>query len=276
MQENKELMQQQVITLNSPDGTLIYLKIQVKESQGQSQPAYVFTVTSPDFLTQGNSTHTYYLPGKDHLSYLNFFEKLARDFNLRMPQNKRESIAKPAFNAPLQAILTTNDHPDIWYGYGDPAVIQVEGENPGYYLVVTSNDAPHSFPLLRSRDLQTWEFLKFIFPAGHKPEWAADGELISDYWAPEIHQFKNEFRVYFVARDKNTRELCIGTAKANSTEDLFVPDKAPILKGNVIDPHVYVQDDETAYLYWKEDNNAIWPGRLLDLLYQQPGLITSV
>lgn len=91
-----------------------------------------------------------------------------------------------------------------------------------------------------------------------------------------MHQFGEEFRVYFVARDKITRELCIGMATSTSPEGPFVADKEPILKENVIDPHVYVQDKDTAYLYWKEDNNDVWPGKLNDLLYQNPHLIPQL
>jgi hypothetical protein len=40
----------------------------------------------------------------------------------------------------------------------------------------------------------------------------------------------------------------------------------------VIDPHVYV-DDDTAYLYWKEDNNEVWPRLLIALLYHNPEFI---
>jgi hypothetical protein len=48
------------------------------------------------------------------------------------------------------------------------------------------------------------------------------------------------------------------------------------MKGNVIDPHIFVEEDSIAYLYWKEDNNEVWPGRLLDLLYEFPGLIIKL
>ncbi len=169
---------------------------------------------------------------------------------------------------------------DILYGYGDPAVTRVDAADkqqpPLYYLVVTSNDAPNAFPLLRSRNLQNWEFVNFVFPAGQTPDWATAGPLISDYWAPEMHLIRDKYLIYFVARDKNTHELCIGKAQSNNPEGPYVPDKEPVLQGNVIDPHVYVQDAATAYLYWKEDNNAVWPGQLLEVLYQQPALVTAL
>jgi beta-xylosidase len=167
------------------------------------------------------------------------------------------------------------------YGYGDPAVLRVEegvGDEEGtwYYVVVTSNDAPDSFPIIRSRDLSCWEFVGFVFPEGEKPEWAADGQNVSDFWAPEMHRVGGEFRVYFVARDRNTRELSIGMARSTRPTGPFITGKEPLLTGNAIDPHVFVADANTAYLFWKVDNNDIWPSRLVQLLYEHPSFIKEL
>ncbi|PSR57165.1 glycoside hydrolase family 43 [Adhaeribacter arboris] len=166
------------------------------------------------------------------------------------------------------------------YGFGDPAVIRVpEQSNPAealYYLLSTSNDAPHAFPIIRSRNLLDWEFVDFVFPEDQKPNWAANDELVSDYWAPEMHHISGKFHVYFVARDKETRELCIGVAKSSLPEGPFVADAKPVIKGNVIDPHVFVQDDGTAFLFWKEDNNDVWPGKLISFLQEYPLFIPAL
>ncbi|RDC62798.1 family 43 glycosylhydrolase [Adhaeribacter pallidiroseus] len=277
MPENKPTAPDTAIRLTSPNHTPVSFSVLVQESLHQSPAGYTFEVTSPDLLSGVGKTCFYYLNGNDHLAYLNLFAKLARDFNMRLPQNRQEKQIKPTFKAPLRAVLKTAVHPEILYGYGDPAVIRVDTAGSScYYVVATSNDAPNAFPLLRSRNLQDWEFVKFIFPAGKTPEWATAGPLISDYWAPEMHLIQNQYHIYFVARDKNTHELCIGKAQSDNPEGPFVPDKKPVLRGNVIDPHVYVQDAETAYLYWKEDNNAIWPGLLLDVLYHHPDLIATL
>jgi arabinan endo-1,5-alpha-L-arabinosidase len=274
---NKQTVNHSEIRLTTPNPSPVSFSVLLKNAPDPSPAGYVIEVTGQDPLSGIAKTCSYSLDGNDHLAYLKFFEKLARDFNMRFPQNRQEKQITPTFKAPLRAVLETTIHPEIWYGYGDPAVIRVDAaEGPLYYLVATSNDAPHAFPLLRSRNLQDWEFVNFVFPAGQTPEWAATGLLISDYWAPEMHLIQNQYYVYFVARDKNTHELCIGKAQSESPEGPFVPDTEPVLRGNVIDPHVYVQDADTAYLYWKEDNNAVWPGQLLDVLYQQPQLITAL
>jgi arabinan endo-1,5-alpha-L-arabinosidase len=262
--------------LSPADRLPFNFSVTIREATGLNSAGCTFEVTGPDPITNLHKTSNYNLDNRDHKAYLDFFEQLALDYGLRLPQNRQPAIA-PGFRAPYQVILRDNIAPGMVYGYGDPAVIRVAagiaGPETRYYLLATSNDAADSFPILRSANLVDWEFAGFVFPRGAKPEWAADGALVSDYWAPEMHQVGQEFRVYFVARDKYTRELCIGMARAASPEGPFVADEAPLLKGNVIDPHLLVEDDGTAFLYWKEDNNDLWPGRLNELLYSMPGLI---
>ena len=224
-------------------------------------------------------TCRYELNDREHKAYLDFFEKLSNDFGLRLPQN-RKPAEKKVFAASYQAVLTENLHPGMLYGYGDPAIIRTNDHQGAdaacYYLVSTSNDAPDSFPILRSKDLVDWEFVGYVFPKGQKPLWAADGEGASDYWAPEIHWVDGEYRLYFVARDKESKELCIGVARSAKPDGPFVSDEAPVLRGNVIDPHVFIEESGTTYLYWKEDNNDVWPGLVLDLLYEYPELIAQL
>ena len=279
MQYKTYSMQEAKIVLNSPIEVPFNFTIIVTETKDLKNSECSFEVTGQDPLTNLRKTYQYRLENREHKSYLDFFSKLAEDFGLRLPQN-RQQAEKNSFKAIYRNVLCKNLVPEMLYGYGDPAVIKVvEGLNENdvwYYLVVTSNDAPNSFPICRSKDLINWEFVSFVFPKGHKPECAADGEFISDYWAPEMHKIGNEFRVYFVARDKNTLELCIGMAKSLRPEGPFIADKEPILKGNMIDPHVFIVDNETAFLFWKEDNNAVWPSRLIGFLYENPTLTAEL
>ena len=174
-----------------------------------------FTVTGPDPATGSSRTREYRLPDTQHNAYLDFLESLARDFGTRVPRNRRPQEA-PDFEAPFRALLTRNLSPDILYGYGDPAVIRVseasaDGADASYYLVVTSNDAPDAFPVLRSRDLADWRMAGFVFPKGQGPRWAADVERGGEYWAPEMHRVAGGFLVCFAARDKD-RTFAIGMA----------------------------------------------------------------
>jgi arabinan endo-1,5-alpha-L-arabinosidase len=255
--------------LRSPGDIPFRFTIVISEAAGSS--VCTFEITAD--VTTAKKTFFYQVENSNHHSWLSLFEKLSKDFGLRLPVNKQEE-KKYSFDIPWRELLTKNLVPEMLYGYGDPAVLRVEEENEiWYYLVTTSNDAPHSFPICRSRNLTDWEFVNFIFPKGNKPGWAADGEFTSDYWAPEMHKVGDEFRVYFVARDKNTLELCIGMARSSKPGGPFVPDAEPILNGDKIDPHVFVEEDNSVFLYWKEDNNVLWPSRLIEILYDHSQLI---
>jgi hypothetical protein len=262
--------------LHSPPGAPFGFRIAVRGAGA----ALSFEVAGADPLTGSAKTREYGLPSREHSSYTDFFEALATDFGSRLPVGRRPPPASATFEAPYRALLTSNLAPGILYGYGDPAVLRVEGrdavDGAWYYLLATSNDAPDSLPIIRSRDLSEWEFVGFVFPGGSKPAWAAEGESVADYWAPEMHAVGGEFRVYFVARDRETRELCIGVAKSSSPGGPFDAAPEPLMKGDVIDPHVFVDEDGTALLFWKKDNNALWPGRLNDLLRAHPRLTAEV
>ena len=208
----------------------------------------------------------------DHQSCLDLYEQLSQQFGLRLPYNRTKPSA-PSYYTRFNILLAENIAPGMIYGYGDPAVSRVqEKDRYKYYLAVTSNDAPDSFPILSSEDLIHWRFESYVFPAGHQPSWALAGWNLGDYWAPEIHKIGDEYRIYFVARDKLTNELCIGLAKALSPAGPYTPASEPLLTGNVIDPHVYSYG-RLSWLFWKEDNNDVWPGQLLSFLFQHPQLV---
>lgn len=270
MAKIKAPVTQSVINLYSSESSLLPFTISIELLES----GYKFIVSASHPISQKLKTCSYILKDKEHQSYLDFYKKLAADFSLSISKSRGEVSKIPSAKVTYQEILTKNLTPDILFGYGDPAIIRVvKDQETWFYLVVTSNDAPNSFPILRSRDLKEWESAGFIFPKGKKPAWVADGELISDFWAPEMHQVEGEFRVYFVARDKQTKELCIGKAVSSSPDGPFISDPNPILKGNVIDPHLYVSEDKTTFLFWKEDNNDIWPSLLIGLLNNHPQLI---
>jgi hypothetical protein len=251
----------------------------IKEFSGNRKSAYAFQITGPGKGGQ-SITKKYRLPRKDHKSYIDLQFRIARDFGLRIPINRRP-LPRPTFEADYEVLLDRNLNSEILYGYGDPAVLRVEGGDIGesgewYCMVATSNDARQSFPILRSSDLRDWDFVAFAFPEHNKPAWAAEGETTADYWAPELHKVGGEYRLYFVARLKGSRELCIGVAKAERPGGPFVSADAPLLRGGVIDPHVFVEGNGTSFLYWKEDNNDKWRNSINALLFEYPELITEL
>ena len=108
-----------------------------------------------------------------------------------------------------------NNHPD-------PGVLALPSGG-GYVAVTTSNYAlrikGHSaFPLSYSPDLVTWERRGWVFPRGSWPSWA-----YVDMWAPEIHLVNGTFTVYFTARSKKTKKLCVGVAFSKEPNNPFGP-----------------------------------------------------
>lgn len=214
---------------------------------------------------------TYTVVGLQQSAWLKFAHTLAKDFRLSTAPE-----VEPLENdklAPPCPILTKAIDDRILYGYGDPAVLHVEGK--GYYLVATSNDAPDAFPILHSQNLGSWELKGFVFERGQEPKWCAVGEQVADFWAPELHKVGDEFRLYFVGRHTGSLELCIGVATALSPEGPYFSPQEPLLKGEKIDPHLYVENG-TSYLFWKEDGNGVWPALLNELLFNRPEMIDII
>ena len=226
-------------------------------------------------------TRSYRIGSGEHQDFLAIFESLARDFGTRLPRG-RARIDHPPVPVSWDPILSDNLFPKIAYGYGDPAVLRI-GDYDGdreYYLLATSNDAPDAFPILHSRDLKRWTLRSFVFPEGKMPAWAASGPGKGDYWAPELHDIgtgggEGDFLLCFSAREEGGG-LAIGLARSSHPEGPFVTADEPFLRGGVIDPHIFLETDGTAYLLWKEDANGRWPAALAALLAREPELIARL
>ena len=236
-------------------------------------------LTGLDPATGSAVTRRLELAGREQRDYLDLLEGIARAYGTRLPRNRRDE--KPSsLTAPFRVLLDKTISSDIWYGYGDPAVIRVSAAHKGgdgacYYLLVTSNDAPDAFPILRSRTLADWELRGFVFPRGRKPSWAEDGPGVSDFWAAEMHAVGAQFLVCFAARQKGG-SLAIGLARSSRPEGPFVSDDAPLLTGGVIDPHLFVDRGGRTFLFWKEDTNDVWPSRLSAFLHEHADLVGAV
>lgn len=215
-------------------------------------------------------TKVYTLAACDQSDFLGFYSELARDFGTRLPRAVTERSAKD--DPPWRPLLTENLSPQIFSGYGDPAVIETDD---GYYLVATSNDAPDAFPILYSSDLKEWRHLGFAFPEGAAPEWTAAGLRVGDFWAPEIARVGHEYWLVYTARDR-THVLGIGLAKSASPAGPWIDGGRPLLTGGNIDGHIFVDDGGVPYLFWKEDRNGIWPRKLAAFLRDQPVLIGEI
>ena len=229
-------------------------------------------------------SRTYELPGREAQHYAQFFRELSNDFGTRVPHLFVERDAFPDTPGHWQPLLTENVSPKILTGYGDPAVLKTD---EGYYLLATSNDAPDAFPILYSNDLIHWEHRAFVFPEGHQPSWTATGQKVADFWAPEMAKVGDEYWVAYTARQKS-KALAIGLARGPTPLGPFTDNGKPLvtgktinttgvphgaLSGGVIDSHIFIDDDGTRYLFWKDDSNGIWPRPLAMLLRERPELV---
>jgi len=161
-------------------------------------------------VSSGKERRVYELPGNEQQQYSEFFRDLSRDFGTRLPHVFAEPAEHPAPSIHWRPLLTENVHPQILVGYGDPAVLKTDD---GWWLIATSNDAPDSFPILHSTDLDHWEPRGFIFPEGSdQPAWAAKGRSVADFWAPEMAKVGDEYWAVFTARQRSNA-LAIGLAQ---------------------------------------------------------------
>jgi arabinan endo-1,5-alpha-L-arabinosidase len=262
---------EQDIILKAPAAAPFPFEVRIRTSNASR----VFELNGPDPVARAMVFLRHELAGREQDDYLDLFERISHTFGSRLPGN-RKGGELPSFSAPYRVLLDSNVTPEIWYGYGDPAVTKVPDERTGtgdwYYLFVTSNDAPNSFPILRSRTLDHWELSGFAFPEGQKPSWAEDGLNVSDYWAPEMHMAGGQFLLCFAAREKG-RSLAIGLARSSRPEGPFESDDAPLITGGVIDPHLFVDSTGRTFLFWKEDTNDLWPSLLSAFLHDHAGMV---
>ena len=232
-----------------------------------------FTISGPD--VEGKPVQvTKTLDWTQHESVRSFHESMAEAFALAPARDRSPASLPPSSSLEPTCLLDRNIDPRILYGYGDPCVVSPSRECgvDEYHLIVTSNDAPDKFPILSSPDLRIWELAGFAFPQGREPLWAADGANQSDYWAPELHCVGRGYLLCFAARALKGG-MAIGLGRADHPRGPFeVPDQ-PLISGDVIDPHIFVDQDRTTYLFWKQDNNDAWPLRLIRAIAAEPQML---
>ena len=233
-------------------------------------------------LQFGAKTRSYCVAATQQ-DYFRFFAEVARDFGARTPHAFREPEA-PGNGPSWRPLITDSLNTRTLCGYGDPAVLRIED---GWLLTATSNDAPDAFPLLFSPDLKHWDHRGFIFPADNTPAWAVSGPGEADFWAPEIAKIGDAYWAAFTARQPS-RALAIGLARASGPFGPWVDNGEPLItggrqltpggaaSGGVIDPHIFVDDDGSPFLFWKNDTNGLWPRPLAGLLRDRPEMIPSL
>lgn len=131
--------------------------------------------------------------------------------------------------------------------FADPSVIKV-GDT--YYATATSSNWAPAFPIMKSKDLQSWQQTGSVFP---------DLAFWADfyYWAPELNYDNGRVYVYYTAHKKGGN-LCVGVASADSPEGPF-KDHGPLVCQEVgsIDGFPMRDENNKLHLIWKEDGNSV-------------------
>lgn len=133
-----------------------------------------------------------------------------------------------------------NAHRDISYRSGaDPAVVSFRGE---YYMFVT-----RSMGYWHSTDLQNWTFIS--------PEkWYFEGSN-----APTAHNYKDS--VLFVSGNPSGHMSVLYTDNPKRGDWKAVPG----IINNLQDPHIFIDEDDQAYVFWGSSNRYPIRAKTLDM-----------
>ncbi|CAG4990950.1 Extracellular endo-alpha-(1-_5)-L-arabinanase 1 [Dyadobacter sp. CECT 9275] len=139
----------------------------------------------------------------------------------------------------------------------DPSVIR--GTDGWFYAFGTMDDwgdgkGAHLVPILRSRNLTRWTFLKDAFIK--KPSWKEKGGI----WAPDIARVNGRYHLYYAFSTWGDTDPGIGLAVADSVTGPFQDQGKLFLSlevnvPNSIDPF-YLEDAGRKYIFWGSYSNA--------------------
>jgi beta-xylosidase len=149
--------------------------------------------------------------------------------------------------------------------FADPHVLKV-GDT--WYAYATG-DLVVNLQVARSADLVRWQRLDDALP--ELPEWSVLQKGLT--WAPEVARTPAGFVLYYTLRHAASGRQCVSAAVADRPEGPFRDTRPRPLVcqerlGGSIDPHRFVDRDDTAYLLWKNDGNCcglptrLWAQRL--------------
>src|SRR5215217_3747766 len=119
MDNPKRTAQSGAMLLTAPNGVPFPFTVVINDAWPVNSSNCTFEIKGHDPVDGFVKTGHYQLNGREHQDYLDLFEKLARDFGLHLPQNRKQKI-RSTFTAPYHVVLKENLAPGMLYGYGDP------------------------------------------------------------------------------------------------------------------------------------------------------------
>jgi beta-xylosidase len=141
----------------------------------------------------------------------------------------------------------------VWgSNFPDPQIVK----GPGGYVAMATNGNGMNVQTLTSDDLVDWTQGQDALP--ELPAWTSPGKV----WAPEAARIADRWVMYYTTKAPDPEIQCIGVAVAAQPEGPYRDTSAgPLVceeeQGGSIDASPFVAKDGRAYLYWKNDGNAI-------------------
>lgn len=119
----------------------------------------------------------------------------------------------------------------------------------GVYYMTGSTALDEGFDYYTSDDMVTWKFMGSLF----RPSKGHYGT--SHFWAPEVKYYKGKFYLAYSSMDPESGLLLSALAVSDTPGGPFRELYAPWfnLGHSAIDCHIFVDDDETPYLYFSKN-----------------------
>lgn len=136
--------------------------------------------------------------------------------------------------------------------FADPSVIRAD--DGLFYAFATEDDwgdgdGRRPIPIIRSRDLVSWEYIGEAFPGGTRPDWKA-----AYLWAPDINRLGDRYVLYYSLSLWGDPNPGIGVATADAPEGPYedhgkIFDSEDIGVANSIDP-MLLEAGDSLLLFW--------------------------
>ena len=152
------------------------------------------------------------------------------------------------------AVTTTQTATNpVWpSNFPDPQILP---DGDGWVAIATNGNGMNVQTLV-SDDLVTWTQGSDALP--DLASWTTAGKV----WAPEAHRFGGRWVMYYTTMAPDPAIQCIGLAVSDEPKGPYRDTSSKPLvceqdQGGSIDASPFVAADGTAYLYWKNDGNAV-------------------
>ncbi|GAB3433891.1 family 43 glycosylhydrolase [Flindersiella endophytica] len=179
------------------------------------------------------------------------------------------TVGNPVYTNPVADEASEN--------FADPSIIR--GRDGYWYAYATADpryagDSYHLLKIVRSRDLDTWEYAGDVFTPETEPRYDGYGDAARRmYWAPDIEYFGGRYVLYYsyvvnVGTDQHWRAIGVATAPQPAGPwtdsgayvtgpETWEPRPGVTAWRNVIDPDMVATPQGERYLYYGSVNGGI-------------------